>query len=565
MSEHGDKLEATSVAEFVEFIYPTILSPENRCPSWPADVFAVVASVMRRNGGYVHCLSQTDSAGKMSPLLGDEWPNEAQEEGEAWRKAIIAALKKRTVEGGVPIRRALDEVEVPPAVERAWTSLRQAAQRVPLDGSGSNFELCAALIKLSGYADAASYDLGFPIVGPESDAFVEAASFLLEGNGKLSFCNRVRTSKARVLAKKHTPQQGLTLRSMTHHLSLCMPWEVSAQWHEIAADRHDDILNLLILPWPLEIQAKEFRSVSGGAVENLFTEDRLFEYVRTPLEPAEFERRVEKALDKALARVDKVDALLFPELALTQTEWDVVEKVAVKRQLLLISGITDDRHDVSHRPMNSCRIKLGNVSEPGLERRTYRQAKHHRWCLDRSQVLQYDLGGQVPSTKRCWENSHVDKREVFFATLGGWLTFSVLICEDLARQDPIADTLRSVGPSLVVALLMDGPQLASRWSARYASVLADDPGSSVLTITSLGMCRRSRPAESGIGPFEPSRVIGLWKDKLYGSKEIALPEGTQGCVLSLSFEGREEFTADGRSDSKGAQVPVFSGIEFIED
>ena len=42
-------------------------------------------------------------------------------------------------------------------------------------------------------------------------------------------------------------------------------------------------------------------------------------------------------------------------------------------------------------------------------------------------------------------------------------------------------------------LLLDGPQLTSRWAARYASVLADDPGSAVMTLTSYGMVQRSRP------------------------------------------------------------------------
>jgi hypothetical protein len=71
----------------------------------------------------------------------------------------------------------------------------------------------------------------------------------------------------------------------------------------------------------------------------------------------------------------------------------------------------------------------------------------------------------------------------------------VLICEDLARQDPAAELVRAVGPNLLVALLMDGPQLANRWPARYAAVLAEDPGTSILTLTSLGMVERSRPTE----------------------------------------------------------------------
>jgi hypothetical protein len=128
----------------------------------------------------------------------------------------------------------------------------------------------------------------------------------------------------------------------------------------------------------------------------------------------------------------------------------------------------------------------------------------------------------------------------------------------LCRQDPIAEVMRSVGPNLVVALLMDGPQLAARWPARYASVLADDPGSSVLTLTSLGMCLRSRSTTAPAGPA--SRVVALWKDKIYGSREISLEKDKVGCVLSLSCEAREEFTADGRSDGGWTQVPVFSGV-----
>jgi hypothetical protein len=54
--------------------------------------------------------------------------------------------------------------------------------------------------------------------------------------------------------------------------------------------------------------------------------------------------------------------------------------------------------------------------------------------------------------------------------------------------------MNAIGPNLVIALLMDGPQLENRWPARYATVLAEDPGSAVLTVTSLGMVRRSNYA-----------------------------------------------------------------------
>jgi hypothetical protein len=67
------------------------------------------------------------------------------------------------------------------------------------------------------------------------------------------------------------------------------------------------------------------------------------------------------------------------------------------------------------------------------------------------------------------------------------------MCEDLAQSDNVAEVIRSVGPALVITPLLDGPQLASRWAARYASVFADDPGSAVLTLTSFGLAQRCRP------------------------------------------------------------------------
>ena len=73
--------------------------------------------------------------------------------------------------------------------------------------------------------------------------------------------------------------------------------------------------------------------------------------------------------------------------------------------------------------------------------------------------------------------------------------------------------LRAVGPNLIIALLADGPQIASRWPGRYAAAFADDPGSSVLTLTSAGMSlslegntRRVRSLRrdcSLAGSFEP--------------------------------------------------------------
>jgi hypothetical protein len=126
------------------------------------------------------------------------------------------------------------------------------------------------------------------------------------------------------------------------------------------------------------------------------------------------------------------------------------------------------------------------------------------------------------------------------------------VCEDLAQNDTVAEVIRSIGPTIVSTALLDGPQLTSRWSARYASVLADDPGSAVMTLTSFGMAQRSRPPGR-----ESSPVIALWKDPARGTREISLEPGAQGVLLTLCGARATRRTADGR-------WPVESGTHYFD-
>jgi len=124
----------------------------------------------------------------------------------------------------------------------------------------------------------------------------------------------------------------------------------------------------------------------------------------------------------------------------------------------------------------------------------YRQDKHHRWSLDQSQIEQYQLGAVLDPRVRWWEALELRPRSLQLIERGDGYTIASLVCEELAHIDEVIDVIRLGGPTLLVALLLDGPQLSSRWAARYASVLVDDPGSPVLTVTSYGMVRRGRPA-----------------------------------------------------------------------
>ena len=72
-------------------------------------------------------------------------------------------------------------------------------------------------------------------------------------------------------------------------------------------------------------------------------------------------------------------------------------------------------------------------------------------------------------------------------------------------------------------------------------MLADDPGSAVLTLTSFGMVQRSRPHGHDASP-----VIALWKDPNRGVREIPLEAGAHGVGLTVCMSRATRRSADGR-------------------
>jgi len=76
-------------------------------------------------------------------------------------------------------------------------------------------------------------------------------------------------------------------------------------------------------------------------------------------------------------------------------------------------------------------------------------------------------------------------------------------------------------------------------------VLADDPGSAVLTVTSFGMvCRSRNPGE------QENREIALWKEPNGKAQMLKLPKGSHGLLLTLTNRLVEQFTLDGRGDGR---------------
>jgi hypothetical protein len=370
-----------------------------------------------------------------------------------------------------------------------------------------------------------------------------------------TLCREIDHSRARVLPKMHTPQSGLTVRSLSHHLAFCLGSEIVPEWFSLATNTDNHSLNLLLIPAPREVSPDQFRASIKHNVSPKLKRGSygLFTFEG---EGAALSREVTRLLKAAEKYLGRIDGVVLPELAVTPRGHAALMKKVVNEKRFLICGVgnraTKDTPGENYLSVDVALPENGAVY-------SIEQRKHHRWKLDRAQIIQYGIGSNLHPEVNWWERIDLRQRKLMFASLLPWLTMTVLICEDLARPDPVGDLIRAVGPNLVISLLMDGPQLESRWPGRYAASLADDPGSSVLTLTSLGMSSLSRP-KSG---KNRSRVVALWKDAKLGTKELELPHGASGLALNITVQKSEEWTADGRGCRGMSSYPILAGYHPI--
>jgi hypothetical protein len=292
--------------------------------------------------------------------------------------------------------------------------------------------------------------------------------------------------------------------------------------------------NVLMLPWPLRIDPEDFKP--SGAVERSELESHgFFEFAPGELLDLDLADRV---LQSARNQEGSVEIVVLPESALRPGDIDELEALLTRHRVWLVVAGVREPPDPGGR-FGANWLHLG-VYFGGRWWR-YRQNKHHRWSLDDKQIEQYHLAATLPTGVRWWEAMAVPRRTVQVVELADGVTLVSLVCEDLARLDEVADLLRAIGPTLVITTLLDGPQLASRWTARYASVLADDPGSAVVTLTSFGFVQRSLPAGR-----PPSRVVSLWKDPVRGRREIPLDVDAHAVLINIQIGRTIRHSADGR-------------------
>src|SRR5215469_12765921 len=522
MDSEGSSLDSAGGASTVGSLWHDITGRQlgDELLEWAPDLFAFTDVLLDRSEAYRFTVSPPEGASWPPPEMPD-WHHAVADASVGWCA---------WVEG--------DGTKLPGLVAEEWAVVRDRSETT-LDelGTGRAWRTCQALITLHAIADEACAGTGVAVADAPRDGhrFRARARELLARTGTLS---RISRQRLRVLPRVRNPVGGPSIRSLSRYVCVRGP-EVDAVWSRIPARTVGpggpaQEGNVLMLPWPLRIDAEDFKpteTVERGEVEP----QGFFEFAPGELLDLDLADRV---LQSARNQQGSVDIVVLPESALRPGDIDELEVLLTRHRVWLVVAGVREPPDPGGR-FGANWLHLG-VWFGGRWWR-YRQNKHHRWSLDDSQIEQYHLAAALSPGVRWWEAMAVPRRAVQVVELDEGVTLVSLVCEDLARLDEVADLLRAIGPTLVVTTLLDGPQLASRWTARYASVLADDPGSAVVTLTSSGFVQRSLPPGRS-----PSRVVSLWKDPVRGLREIPLDADAHAVLIRIQVGRTPRHSADGR-------------------
>lgn len=360
-----------------------------------------------------------------------------------------------------------------------------------------------------------------------------------------------------VQPKNRTATVGCNLRNLTRNMAYVPhAGNVRCHWQQPVLStlvEDADRLDILIIPLPLQMEAdwvapnpKVTPSADRPNWGNfeikqgwLDDEDAVCNFAAAELQKAQ-----QLVADKS------INAVIFPEYALTEALFHKVcerlKTIEPKLEFAISGSSTNCDGEHGNFVLTALWYQTGRETEVSTASRyllTSRR-KHHRWKLTGKQIEDYNLQTSLDPMVSWWETHTIAQREIHFFHFRKTSTFTSMICEDLARSDPCHDIVRSIGPNLLFALLMDGPQKQNRWPARYASTLADDPGTAVLTVTSMGLINRTNDLKK----YPHTTVIAMWRDETGLVQELPLEKDSRSLVLTIKAETVIDQTLDGRSN-----------------
>lgn len=232
-----------TLTQYLSFLADGV--PLHDVVKWPPDAFGCTASVLERSGGYRVVVDQWPP--NRSGLRSIDWEKNIRKLGQEWRK-----------------RAARDEPP-PIFIRKLWRSvLRKGAVEMRNLASLPDGvrPLVEDLVLILAAADEACEGIGIP--ANERDRFSDRCLDILRQQRireeASTLCRHISATKLAVLPKLHTPRTGITIRSLSHHLALCSAGEVRSNWlwadYSALGGRHG--LNVLIVPWPLNLHPSSF-------------------------------------------------------------------------------------------------------------------------------------------------------------------------------------------------------------------------------------------------------------------------------------------------------------------
>jgi hypothetical protein len=276
--------------------------------AWPPDVFALTNVVLGRSEAFRFALSPV---GEWPPARIPDWAHAVEEAGRGWS-------------AWVDDRRGA----IPDLVADEWRAFRDGA-KIPLErlAQGRDWRMCEALLTLHAIADEACAGLGVALDSADGAACTYRACGreLLARTGSLA---RVNPRFLRVLPKVRTPPTG---RAAFSRYACVQGPGIEARWHKIPArhrgtDSRSEYANVLLLPWPLHVNASDFRALDGS-VQRLSKEPfGFFEFA--PRDGLDLDL-LDRVLVAARRELNSVDVVLLPESAVDEDEIDDLEALFI--------------------------------------------------------------------------------------------------------------------------------------------------------------------------------------------------------------------------------------------
>lgn len=563
-------------------------------PSYPPDMFAVCGYILEKSGAYQSLTPGGESSfdgGRRGLIFFSENINkELSSVAEEWRSNdSFGQVPKKVTELWEALGKCLDsEIYDTDDLDEPESGPR-----------GSRFEKWGEhALKLLVIADEACAGFGYKTLNEGTEA--EASWIFYQYNVMLG--QRLRAPKPAVdghvkgaaalpsiticahpgvvcvQPKSRTPSVGSSFRNLSHNLALLPPASfMRTAWHMgnlgSAKNEDDGPLNILLIPYPYTLKPSWFASkqiVFPSSVQGDEKPWGWFTLKQGWLGEGQSDDVIKQKREdiinftlgliaQAASQCGEIHAVVFPEFSLDWLTYDELTKKVVSQFKSIEFFISGSR--------NNCYEQAGNVvlstivsKEATDARFSVSRKKHHRWRVEEEQIRTYALASQLDPRSLWWESIALKRREIYVHPFRTSSTFTAMICEDLARSDPAHPVLRSIGPNLVFVLLMDGPQLAVRWPARYATVLSEDPGSSVLTLTSLGLIERANRQRK-----EKTRSISLWSDDTGRVIPLECPEGHHGVVVNIAGVRATEYTLDNRvnKDTRAWRYFGHQPVKFV--